>query len=218
MNLLKAPIAVVLLCAAVGCAGPQPAPAPEPAPAPAGEASKPDDKTAFAIVKLDPALDAIVSPDARLETVGDRFGLTEGPLWIRDGTGYLLVSDLIATSSTSGRRAVELTAFLENIYDGPDILNVGQQTRRGRLNVIIIGANGLTLDREGRLVIASPASRAVKRLEKDGKVVDRGGPLRGQEVQRPERRHREIERLDLLHRRELRPAPGRPPARCARFR
>ena len=36
------------------------------------------------------------------------------------------------------------------------------------MNVIIIGANGLTLDREGRLIIASPASRAVFRLEKDG--------------------------------------------------
>ncbi len=36
------------------------------------------------------------------------------------------------------------------------------------MNVIIIGANGLTLDREGRLIIASPASRAVFRVEKDG--------------------------------------------------
>ena len=176
MDLLKALIAVVLLCAAVGCAGPAPALAPEPAPAGAGEATKTDDKTAFAIVKLDPALDAIVSPDAKLETVGDRFGLTEGPVWIRDGAGYLLFSDLIGNVIYKWTPGGELTAYLENIYDGPDMLNVGQQTRRGRLAVIIIGANGLTLDREGRLVIASPASRAVKRLEKDGKVsivVDR---------------------------------------------
>ena len=34
------------------------------------------------------------------------------------------------------------SVFLENLYDGPDILNVGQQTRRGRMHVIIIGANG----------------------------------------------------------------------------
>ena len=58
----------------------------------------------------------------------------------------------------------QFSAFLENVYDGPDILNVGQQTRRGRMNVLIIGANGLTLDREGRLIVASPASRAVFRL------------------------------------------------------
>jgi gluconolactonase len=177
MDRLRVPLAVVVLFSVIGCAGPQPAPAPAPEPAaPAGEASNPDDKTAFAILKLDPALDAVISPDARLETVGDRFGLTEGPVWIKDGAGYLLFSDLVGNVIYKWTPGGELTAYLENIYDGPDILKVGQQTRRGRLAVIIIGANGLTLDREGRLVIASPASRAVKRLEKDGKVsivVDR---------------------------------------------
>jgi gluconolactonase len=127
------------------------------------------DQSGFTIVRLDPALDAIVSADATLETVGDRFGLTEGPLWVQDGTsGYLLVSDLIANVIYKWTPDGQLSAFLENIYDGPDLLNVGQQTRRGRMNVIIIGSNGLTLDRQGRLIIASPASRAVLRLEKDG--------------------------------------------------
>ena len=131
----------------------------------------------FAIVKLDPALDAIVSPEATLETIGDRFGLTEGPVWVQEGaSGHLLFSDLIANVIYKWTPDGQLSAFLENIYDGPDILNVGQQTRRGRMNVIIIGSNGLTLDREARLIIASPASRAVIRLEKDGKrtvVADR---------------------------------------------
>jgi gluconolactonase len=131
----------------------------------------------FEIVKLDPALDAIVSPDATLETIGDRFGLTEGPVWVQDGaSGHLLFSDLIANVIYKWTPDGQLSAFLENIYDGPDILNVGQQTRRGRMNVIIIGANGLTLDGESRLIIASPASRAVFRLERDGKrtvVADR---------------------------------------------
>ena len=129
----------------------------------------PADKSGFAIVRLDPALDAIVSADASLETIGDRFGLTEGPVWIQDGaSGHLLFSDLIANVIYKWTPDGQLSAFLENVYDGPDILNVGQQTRRGRMNVIIIGANGLTLDRDGRLIIASPASRAVFRLEKDG--------------------------------------------------
>ncbi len=123
----------------------------------------------FAIVRLDPALDAIVSADASLDIIGDRFGLTEGPVWVQDGaSGYLLFSDLIANVIYKWTPDGQLSAFLENIYDGPDLLNVGQQTRRGRMNVIIIGSNGLTLDREGRLIIASPASRAVFRLEKDG--------------------------------------------------
>ena len=65
--------------------------------------------------------------------------------------GHLLFSDLIANVIYKWTPDGQLSAFLENIYDGPDLLNVGQQTRRGRMNVIIIGANGLTLDREGRL-------------------------------------------------------------------
>lgn len=123
----------------------------------------------FEIVKLDAALDAIVSADATLETLGDDFGLTEGPVWVQEGaSGHLLFSDLIANVIYQWTPDGQLSAFLEAIYDGPDLLNVGQQTRRGRMNVIIIGSNGLALDREGRLVIASPASRAVLRLEKDG--------------------------------------------------
>ena len=132
-------------------------------------AANPADTSGFAVIKLDPALDAIVPADASLDVIGDRFGLTEGPVWVQEGAnGHLLFSDLIANVIYKWTPDGQLSAFLENIYDGPDILNVGQQTRRGRMNVIIIGSNGLTLDREGRLIIASPASRAVFRLEKDG--------------------------------------------------
>jgi gluconolactonase len=132
-------------------------------------AASPADTSGFAILKFDPALDAIVSAGASLETIGDRFGLTEGPVWVQEGAaGYLLFSDLIANVIYKWTPEGQLSAFLDNIYDGPDLLNVGQQTRRGRMNVIIIGSNGLTIDREGRLIIASPASRVVFRLEKDG--------------------------------------------------
>jgi gluconolactonase len=155
------------LTVVVGCGG-QNAPAPTAAATDRASADKAD-TSGFAIVKLDPALDAIVSPDAALETIGDRFGLTEGPVWVQDdASGHLLFSDLISNVIYKWTPDGQFSAFLENVYDGPDILNVGQQTRRGRMNVLIIGANGLTLDREGRLIVASPASRAVFRLEKDG--------------------------------------------------
>jgi hypothetical protein len=36
----------------------------------------------FKIVALDPALNAIIDPSTKLETLGDHFGLTEGPVWI----------------------------------------------------------------------------------------------------------------------------------------
>jgi len=167
-------VAFIPLVLVMGCGRQEPSPSS----AAAGDArATPADSSGFAIVKLDPGLDAIVSANATLDTIGDRFGLTEGPVWVREGAnGYLLFSDLIANVIYKWTPDGQLSAFLENIYDGPDILNVGQQTRRGRMNVIIIGSNGLTLDREGRLIIASPASRAVFRIEKDGKravVADR---------------------------------------------
>src|SRR5262245_19104992 len=51
----------------------------------------------FSIVKSDPSLDALIAPDAKLETVARDFGLTEGPVWVPEGkSGYLLLSDLTA--------------------------------------------------------------------------------------------------------------------------
>jgi gluconolactonase len=123
----------------------------------------------FKIIRLDPALDAIVSSDAKLETLGEHFGLTEGPVWVPESaSGYLIFSDLTANVIYKRTPDGRLSVFAENIYSGPDMLNVGQQTRSGRMAVIIIGSNGLTLDRQGRVVVCSPAGRFVMRLEKDG--------------------------------------------------
>src|SRR5258708_2649157 len=51
----------------------------------------------FRVARLDPALDDIIAADAKLETLGEHFGLTEGPVWVKEGrTGYLLFSDCAA--------------------------------------------------------------------------------------------------------------------------
>lgn len=118
------------LAVVVGCGG-QSAQAPTAAGARDRASADKADTSGFAIVKLDPALDAIVSPDAALETIGDRFGLTEGPVWVQDdASGHLLFSDLISNVIYKWAPGGQLSAFLENVYDGPDILNVGQQTDR----------------------------------------------------------------------------------------
>ena len=50
------------------------------------------DKT---VVRLDPALDAVISPDAQLQTVKGGFGFTEGITWVpRGNSGYVLFSDM----------------------------------------------------------------------------------------------------------------------------
>jgi gluconolactonase len=133
--------------------------------------------TASGIVRLDPSLDQIFSADAKLELLKGEgtFEGGEGPLWIQDGeSGYLLFSD------TSGNRIFQwtpdcfiypcsadgkLSVFLE--HSGyADASRVGSVDASG---AHLYGSNGLTLDREGRIVLDANGDRAVERIEKDGK-------------------------------------------------
>src|SRR4029450_7314249 len=79
----------------------------------------------FRIIRVDPAVDTIVSPGAKLETLGEHFGLTEGPVWVQESnSGYLLFSDLTANVIYKRTPDGMLSAFAENIYNGSDLLNV----------------------------------------------------------------------------------------------
>ena len=64
--------------------------------------------------------------------------------------------------------------------------------------------NGNTVDRAGRLVTCEHGGRRVTRTEHDGAHHRPRRPLRGQAAQQPERRGRQIGRLDLVHRPGLR--------------
>lgn len=129
--------------------------------------------TPFRIERLDPALDDVIAADAKLETLGDRFALTEGPVWV-PGTGgqngYLLFSDNAANVIYKWAANAPLSVFLENSgFTGRDNTKVGAQTVAGRVAILLIGSNGLALDPQGRLVVTAMADRTVYRLESDGK-------------------------------------------------
>jgi gluconolactonase len=116
------------------------------------------------IVRTDPALDDVVPPGATLEKLAGGFLFTEGPVWVprtADGDGYLLFSDPDANSiyrwSSDGQVSVFRT---KSGYAGLDVGDYAQP-----------GSNGLTLDREGRLVINQHGNRRVVRLEKTGAVT-----------------------------------------------
>jgi gluconolactonase len=122
------------------------------------------------VERLDPALDAIVSPDAKVETLReDYFGYTEGPLWVPDGeSGYLLFSDMAANKIYKWTAEEGFSVYLERAgfttREFPDV----RILNNGRLSVVILGSNGLVLDREGRVVLCAHGDRALVRLEKDG--------------------------------------------------
>jgi gluconolactonase len=110
------------------------------------------------VERLDPALDAIVPRDAQLEKLAEGFTFTEGPVWVDEGGGYLLFSDpnnnVIYRLTPDGEAGVYLS---KSGYTGADIGEYRQP-----------GSNGLTLDSEGRLVIAQHGNRRIVRLEKNG--------------------------------------------------
>jgi gluconolactonase len=77
-------------------------------------------QTQNAVVRLDPALDALVSPGAKVEVVKGGFGFTEGPMWVQKGSeGYLLFTDIpgnVVWKLTPGGQA---SVYLENVrFDG----------------------------------------------------------------------------------------------------
>jgi gluconolactonase len=131
------------------------------------------------VLRLDPALDALVSPDAKVELIKGGFGFTEGPVWVQKGkNGYLLFTDIPGNviyklSPQDGHASV----FLYNAgYNGPDIWRWGGMQNNGRdrndrrfEEFAMIGADGLTLDRQGRVIIATFAGRSLVRLENNGK-------------------------------------------------
>jgi len=124
----------------------------------------------YNLVRLDSRLDSIITADSPLEILGEHFGLTEGPVWVKDANGgYLLFSDCAANVIYKWQPNAPLSVFLERSgFTGADNLNVGQQTIAGRLAILLIGSNGLALDPQGRLIITAMADRKLVRLEKDG--------------------------------------------------
>ncbi len=125
---------------------------------------------AFSITRADAALDAIISPHARLELLGDRFGITEGPAWVRDGRdGFLLVSDLTANVIYKIASDGRISVFLDKAgYSGTDIDTAGIQSRSGRMQVLLIGPSCANFDSAGRLLWCADNDGAIMRLEKDG--------------------------------------------------
>ncbi|OFW03757.1 MAG: hypothetical protein A3G20_09685 [Acidobacteria bacterium RIFCSPLOWO2_12_FULL_59_11] len=141
------------------------------------------------VIKLEPALDAVISATARLEKLHDGLGFSEGPLWVREGGGYLLFSDIPANVINRWTPDGKLSVYLERTgYTGtesPDAAGVGAQSNNGRQDVVLIGSNGITLDPQGRVVFCAHGDRAIVRVENDGKRTVLADRLEGKRLNSP---------------------------------
>jgi gluconolactonase len=92
----------------------------------------------------DPRLHDLVAPDAPIERIAGGLGFTEGPVWRR---GELLFSDIPNKRIVRWRRLPE----------GPELTTYATGT-----------SNGLTLDRQHRVLAAEHDGRRVTRVADDG--------------------------------------------------
>jgi hypothetical protein len=103
------------------------------------------------IERLDPAFDALVPRDARIEKLAEGFQWSEGPVWRKSG-GYLLFSDIPGNTINRGKEGEGIGIFLRPAgYGGPSPF--GRE----------LGSNGLTFDAKYRLVTAEHGNRPSSR-------------------------------------------------------
>jgi gluconolactonase len=134
-------------------------------------AQSPADKT---VVRLDPALDELISPDTEVQKVKGGLGFTEGITWVQKGnSGYVIFSDMWANQIYKVTPDGQMTLFLDHSgYEGFDIWRQGMPSPEQGPNEdkwYNIGSNGLALDRQGHVLIATSTGRSIVRLEKNGK-------------------------------------------------
>ncbi len=120
------------------------------------------------IERLDPALNALLAADAKIEMLASGFNWSEGPVWM---DGAVVFSDV-----------PENTAF--RWKEGQSAAEVFIKPSGGSL-VDAQGSNGLAVDKEGRLVLCQHGDRRIARREKDGSFTSLADKIEGKRFNSP---------------------------------
>jgi gluconolactonase len=122
-----------------------------------------------AVQIIDPAMEALLANDAKVEKIAGGLKFAEGPVWLRK-PGGLLFSDIpqnVINKWTPDGKVVPIVS--PSGFSGTDDSKVGAAINNGFETVFLIGSNGVTLDKAGRIVFAAHGDRAVIRVEKSKK-------------------------------------------------
>lgn len=135
-------------------------------------------KTIGSIERLDPALDALIGPDATIEIIAEGFDWSEGPLWV-ESQKMLLFSDV--PKNTVYKWTEEKG---HEVYLTPSGYT-GTVPRGGEP-----GSNGLLLDDQGNLVLCQHGDRRLARMDAplnapQPNFVTLGGDLNGKKFNSP---------------------------------
>ena len=144
-------LVVTTALATAGChSAPMPAPTtPADTTAPAAAADSP--KLVGSVERLDPALDALVAPDARPEVLAEGYKWSEGPVWTGGG---LLFSDVPNNVIWRWQEGAGVTEFLRPSGYTGSVPRGGEP-----------GSNGLAVDATGRLFLCQHGDRRIARFD-----------------------------------------------------
>jgi gluconolactonase len=129
------------------------------APAPETPVAKQENPGVGSIDRLDPALDALVPKDAKIEKLAGGFAFTEGPIWRPEGA--LWFSDVVGNvvrQWTPDGKVIEI--LRPGGYDGNSL-------PAGGFN----GPNGMIADKDGAVLLCQHGNRRIVRIAKDRSVT-----------------------------------------------
>ena len=105
------------------------------------------------IERLDPALDSIISPDAKAEIIAEGFDWCEGPIWV-EKYKMLLFSDVPRDTVFKWAEGMGKGVYLTPSGYSDTIKRGGE-----------MGSNGLTLDKDGNLILCQHGNRQVAKMD-----------------------------------------------------
>jgi gluconolactonase len=115
-------------------------------------------KTIGSIEKLDPSLDSLVNPDAKMEIIAEGHDWTEGPVWV-ESEKMLLYSDIPPNKIFKWTEAKGAELYLQpSGY-------TGTAARKGEP-----GSNGLLINKDGKLVLCQHGDRRLALMDADIKT------------------------------------------------
>jgi len=112
------------------------------------------------IVRVDPRFDKLVPNNSKLEKIADAFTWVEGPVWNREGR-YLLFSHIPANAVYKWKEGEGVSLFLKpSGYLGTTPFSGAEP-----------GSNGLTLAKDGRLVLCQHGERRIASLDVGAQTI-----------------------------------------------
>jgi gluconolactonase len=123
------------------------------------------------VERLDPALDALIAPNTKIERIATGFSFTEGPLW---HNGKLWFSDVTGDKLRSVDRSGKVEVLIQNAGGLPNPPPGAN-----------IGPNGLTPDKDGTVLMAQMGARRIARVDSKLNVVGYISEFEGKRLNSP---------------------------------